>query len=614
MVAAASVITAKGTTASMGDASAALLPWQIVSWEMFETVGEYQSGINWLANGLSRVNLVAAAAPLQIGDEPQALNRPDPEDEDATPLTRVELRAIELVEQIAGGPSGQGGLMSDACVQLSVGGYAWIVAEPDLKNPLADIFDTWQVYSQESVKVTPRGQDEAGNPQFDIEIKINTGWRKAHPNALLIQCWRKSPRRWWEPHAPVKAALGVLETIDLLTAQIQASAKSRLAGAGWVLLPDEMEFPPPPDWESEDAPSQQDAWDYFVDQVTAYFTTPIRDRASAAAVVPYLSTVPGEWLDKIKHLTFGTPFDEKTSELLEQAIRRLATDLDMPPEMLLGLGSTNHWNADAIGEAAITMHIEPNAEVVTNALNIGFLELALESEGFTAEEIRTVMVWYDTSDLTADPDLTENVQAAYDRLEASGEALRRHSGLGEEDAPDPEEKRERVLLHAADGAPTNAPLFLGALGYIDPALIPPPPAAEGATGLPAPTPGSEAPAPPPTDDAASNMALLMACDGVVYRAMERAGTRLRSAVGRNGGGPQAVQVDDITRLHCTYDATVYSDLDHLLSGAWDRVPQIAERLHQNPEVLTVTLNSYCRGLLAAGNSHDLDRLAYALGA
>ena len=105
-----------------------------------------------------------------------------------------------------------------------------------------------------------------------------------------------------------------------------------------------------------------------------------------------------------------------------------------------------------------------------------------------------------------------------------------------------------------------------------------------------------------------------ASDGMVTRALERAGLRARNAAGRrNGGGPQAVDCDEDVPLHvCLDDVTSFCSLEELLAGAWIKVPEVAHRLGVEPAALSATLDAYCRSLLAAGVPHDYERLRAVL--
>lgn len=618
LVAAAQIMTAPNasvTRASIGKPQY----WQTEAWEYYDIVGELRFGISWISNAMSRVNLTAAMPPLGPGDEPTAIDLDDPR------TTAVQRRAYEIVQEMAGGAAGQSQIMAAFGIQLSVAGIGWLVIEPTLDDPTADQFVTWQVYSSDEVRSSATGEG--------IEIRVGEReWRAVHANAIVIKVWRRHPRRSWEPDAPTHGVLGVLREIDLLQKHIQASAQSRLAGAGLLAIPSEAVFPPGqgPQSAVEDIdPDNQNITppeDTFVETMIDSMTTPILDRGSAAAVVPLVVKIPGEYVDKIRHISFATPFDANVLNLLESAIKRLALGMDIPPEILTGTSGMNHWGAWQVQEESITLHIEPLSEVVTHALTVGFLRPALEAEGFDASE---VMVWYDTTDLRTRPDRSSGAIQAYDRNELSANALLRELGLSVDDLPTEEEKREKILLSVARGAPTLAPIMLAELGYLDPVSAGEtageiaeatqvteeavagelPPAVEPTQGPPdtQPETGDQTPA-------QTASALVAACDVLVYRALEKAGSRLRSAAGKNvQGGAASIPCPDPTRLHCDIEPTLYADLGALLDGAWTLAPAIAERCGMNSDALVETLDAYTRALLASGQQHDYERLSDALG-
>ena len=575
--------------------------WQNDAWDYYDTIGELRFGVSWISNAMSRVNLVAARPPQAAGDEPMPI---DLEDEE---LTQAERRAAEIVSMMANGPAGQGQMLASFGLHLSVVGICYLVVEPPLDDPLSDVFDTWEVLSAEQLREGSRG----------IEVRVGEReWRDVHPNAVVVKVWRKHPRRSWEPDAPTHGVLSVLNEIDLLSKHIQASAQSRLAGAGLLAIPAEAVFPDnqgPQSSQSVD-PDDEDITppqDNFVDSLVEAMTVPLTDRGSAASVVPLVIKVPGELVDKIKHISFSTPFDNQAKELLDNAVRRLALGMDIPPEILTGTSAMNHWGAWQVAEEAITLHIEPLTETVAHALTLGFLKAVLIAEGYDPNE---AVVWYDTSDLRTRPDKSGSAIEAYDRNELSATALLRELGLSVEDAPDEDEKRERVLMSVIRSAPNLAPSLLSALGFISGEQ-----ASQLETG--APSDVIEAEALPEGEDARAlperntvDQALTAACDILVRRALERAGSRLRSAAGKGQpGGAAAIVCDDLYTFHTQIDATAYSNFDTLLDGAWSLVPEIAERYNADAEALTNILDTYTRALLAARQEHRYGRLAIALG-
>jgi len=559
--------------------------WQDDAWRFYDEVGELRFGVQWIANALSRVNLVAAMQPLASGDEPTTI---DWDDERATPL---QMRAVEIVDTIAGSSSGQGQMLAQFGTHLSVSGLCWLVIEPDLDDPTADAFNNWMVYSSAEVRAAVHGDG----------LEIRTGprdWRMVHPNGIVVKVWRRHPQRSYDADSPTHGVLGVLREIVMLQQHIQASAQSRLAGAGILAVPAEAVFPP-----GQGSANSTNDDDQFVETLIDSMVTPISDRGSASAVVPLVIRVPGEFVDKITHIKFDTPFDDRVLELMDGAIKRLALGLDIPPEILTGTGGMNHWGAWQVQEESITLHIEPLSEMIAHALTVGYLRPALLAEGYAREEVEELMVWYDTSDLRTRPDRSKSALEAYDRYELSGEAMLREMGLGVDDMPDEEEKRTRLLIDLLRAAPALAPSILGELG-IDASI----PAIEVEEAPVSSPPQVEAGQGPP-----ERATILAACDQIMHRAMERAGSRLRSAAGKSHPqGAAGITCADPTLLHCVIDATQHADLSKLLSGAWTTVPMVAERAGVDPRVLESDLDTYARSLLATGQAHTWERLAHAV--
>lgn len=619
LVAAATVIT--GHVLTPGTKPDKLHGWQEKAWRHYDQVGEFRFAVQWLSNGLSRVNLAAASAPTS-GAEPAVLSLEDDE------LTPVQRRAAELVDEFGGGAIGQGQLLFGFGQHLSVSGFAWLLAEPDSSPTLndneiglpddptdpaskSDPYTSWKVLPQDAVEIIER-KDQTPIIKVTEGTGSNTT-RIAHPDALLVACWRQHPHRPWEPDAPVRAVLDILDHLETFGKRITAEGRSRLAGNGLIAFPSEMTLPDPPANE-DGTPSEQDGWDYFVEQMIDTWATPIRNPENASAVIPLPIQVPGEWIDKISHLTFSSKFDTATTAMVDQTIRRLALGLDLPPEVLLGKSDVNHWNVWQIAEEAITLHIEPAAEIVCHAAYEGFLKPTLLAEGFSPEDVASVLFWYRTDDLTHPPDKSAAATAAFEAGLISESAYRGYLGLSDDDEPEQDARRTELLLRTARETPTLAPGILRVLGWLTPDEY------EILTGLDAGSGSSsavEAPVadrqPPALEDAPQNNdALLSAMDGVCRRAMERAGSRLRSELGKANGGPQNV-MGAAEQLHVEYGLPSGVDLTELLEGGFAWVPDVASRFSVSASSLEAVAQSYCRSLLATGHPHSLERLADALG-
>lgn len=586
-------------------------PWMEQAWQFYDTIGELRFGTNWYSNALSRINIVAAAPPSRQGDEPQVIDLQDEMRSGEDWYTPGQKRAVELIEFIAGGVHGQGQMMGAFGLYLSLVGLSYLLAEPSMEDPTADSYETWNVLCNEELRVQ-RGSQR-------LEVRSSAGeWRPVHPNALVVKVWTQHPRYPWLPDAPVKGVLGILRTISLLQAHIDASAESRLSGAGLLLWPDEASMPNTLPGIGNDPESQEED---LTEALIRVSSVAIQNPSSPAARIPVIASMPGEWIDKAKHLRFDTAFDDRVESLLDKSIRRLALGLDMPPEILTGVGGMNHWSAWQVEETALTLHIEPLAETVCHALTVGYLRQALEQEGFDPDE---AIVWYDSSDLRTRPDRSTLAREAWDRMTISTSALLREQGLSEDDLIDAEEKRERTLLSVATAVPDLAPEILQILGYLTPqqasqmngGTAAPAGGGPTVTDSPAPTvngpPERPAGSPPESPEPTASLEpLIAACDMLVVRALERAGARLLSTANAKKIRHSLRDIPVQDRYMST-DSHGLASVGSLLEGALDYLPAIASRYGANEQALTAILQTYCTELISNKEPHGFNGLAERL--
>jgi hypothetical protein len=204
-----------------------------------------------------------------------------------------------------------------------------------------------------------------------------------------------------------------------------------------------------------------EAPDPFVAEWIEIAATAIQNPGTASAVVPLPIKVPAEYVDKIKHIDFTLQLDEKILDKRESAIKGLATMLNMPAEVLLGMGDVNHWGQWMLEESALKTHIAPEAEIICQAVTSGYLQPRLKASG--VEDWAHWVAWYDMSELTLRPDRSDDAVALYDRLEINGAALRRETGFDESDKPTDEELKEQALKIIIKTLPSGAGSALSTL-------------------------------------------------------------------------------------------------------------------------------------------------------
>ncbi|MEU5417467.1 hypothetical protein [Streptomyces clavifer] len=534
--------------------------WQTTAWGFYKTTPEVRFAVRWTGNAMSGALLYAG-----FRNEQGIIERaPDGH------------RASEIVSQIAGGPDGQAQLLGRFGPHLTVAGEGWIVVRPVLDDTKTAIGEDWRVLSVRKVQ-QQSSKLVAQIDGFPVEIPGDPENGTPDPNSpVAIRVWDEHPENHQEADSPVRSSLGVLEEMHLLNAAVKAIARSRLTGRGIILVPKGTRFP--------GTPVQGNAEDDLIDVFMEVAETAYKEPESAAATVPIILEVPAEMIGDIKRLTFESDFDSLAKELREECIRRFATGLEMPAEILLGMGNVNHWGVWQLSQEAIRLAIEPRLGIVAHAFTTQWLRPILEGEG--VKDWHRWMRWYDTSPLRVRTNRSETAIKVFELGAISGKALRRETGFDEDDAPTAAEQAERDRTDDDNRNEEGLPV-------------------DETTSEPDTLPAS---AFPPVSDG-----LLAATDGLIWAALSAAGRKLeRTPACPRSERARAREVEP-AQLHTllTIQAPQVEQW-RLHDGAWNRAPEIAKRYGLDPDCLTDTLDTYARELIAAGVPHLYETTAGVL--
>jgi len=387
--------------------------WQRELWDYYDDLGEFGYAVTWRANMISRVRL--RAAKLETGaDEPTIFDNGP---------------AAEIVAELTSDVNSTTEVMSTMSTMLDIPGEGWLIGESVGDKNI------WQVRSNDEIRKrsnTYQVIDEASSLG-------NMEWRDLAADHYIVRIWRPHKRYRHLAYSPAKAARAAMRELELVNRHIQAQYLSRLASAGVVIFPDEITFPVRDEFQDEPDP--------FVREWIETAREAIKTPGTAAAVVPIPIRVPGEYIDKIRHVDFTLKIDDKIVDKRDNARRNLASMINVPTELLFDAGSLNHWGLWQLEESAIKIHIAPDVEIICGGLTRGYLHPMLQAQG--VDDWEKWVVWYDASEIIARPDRSANVLKLYDRFEVSGKALRREVGLTEDDAPTDDELETIVLKKLA---------------------------------------------------------------------------------------------------------------------------------------------------------------------
>lgn len=590
LVAAATLISRQALTSALGwrTKTATAAEWQQIAWEHYDTCGELRFAAEWLGNSLSRANLYAARMDSATG-VPIQLGAGDP--------------AAVAMNDFCGGRDGQSEMLKRFGPHLTVPGESYLIG-----------WDDPQVKGKQNWATLCRDEIEEASPGGKVTITWLGEKFELPDEALIMRIWRPHPRRYWEANSPVRGLEMILTELFKLTQHVQAQADSRLAGAGVLVLPLETVFPPPPGEATEtssDDPTlaAQSGLSGFMRTLAQSMVEPIANRDSAAAVVPIVIQAPGEQIKNVKHITFATPLSQEAMTLRQEAIRRLAAGLDMPAEILTGMGDSNHWTAWQLDESAIKTHIEPILQLICNAITVCYLRPIMGEDPDTSD----LVCWYDASELKQRPDRSAIAKDLYELGELSGDALRREAGFGDNDAPSDEDDKRAILRGMVDRAAIDtatAVEILVLLGYVTDGDLSAAPAEgtaieQGDEANPADAEDPKAlpqrSEDPPEDGKTDTSSLRLARALLAGHVMDYAGKRLLSRAGRAYRG----QFPDTPAAQLHTKITVRAeDLDPILDGAYAAFPNLDPRL-RGP------VDAEVRNALFCGRPLDLDRLADA---
>lgn len=552
--------------------------WEAQAWSMYRAVLELHYGVQWVGNLMSKAKIIVRKAGTII-DDPG-----DP--------------AVQLLADFFGGPDQHTEFLRQAAIHMTVAGEYYICGWD------VDGEDVWRVVAATKISYSGGQWKIVGDDKFSNPL-------------LVMRTWRPDPEEGRFSDSPVRSALPVLSQIDTLTKNVSAQADSRLLGAGLLLLPSEVTVGTVPTQDNPDGTVQQISEPTELIKIIAEtMALAKKNPESASAKVPVILQMAGEYIDKVQLIDFWSKLDENAKVLREDAIRTLATGLDTPPEVLLGNADSNHWNAWLTDESGIKVHSEPLAAIIMASLTRGHVQPSLKAQGV---EDYTDYTWdVDTSQMRLPPDKSESAFELWDRGELSSEALRRENGFDETDAPVAADLTNWLLKKVAAGSATPG-MVLAAIKELgvklevtqddveeagiqrDTSAITTRIEDDGTGDMrearPNPSLNGHPTRQPPQLENAQVAALVAASEVMVFRALERAGNKLKT---KFRDRPEDVATRDLY----LYLPLTEDDITDAIAGSLDGIGQFTSTLDVDKQMLTQSLRGYLSTLMTSRTEHD----------
>lgn len=542
--------------------------WQLNAWAYRDSIGELRYALNFLANCAERMKIFPACYPIGgESDNPVPLA-----DLDEQVPAEVILACAAAISALGNGRRAVSQTMHALSTNTSVTGECFLVGQTD---PMTGQ-DTWSIRSVSEIQIK---DDRYYLREVPSDNQGLLGAEQLDPATTVIsRIWTPHPQwRLWAD-SPLRAIQDDCESLLIHRRTIRAIGRSRLAGRGFLLVPNEIQIKKPQN--DNDDPEADD----FLGDLTEAMMTPLDNEGAASSVVPLVVEGPGESLAQFRHLDMAASFDQLSPKLREELVGIIATALDLPKEIIMGVADLNHWSAWQVDDNTFRHHVEPHVILCCDSLTGAFLRPFLEDALVPEEWIERLLFWYDPTELVTHPDRTKDAQTAFDAFALSAEALRTAYGFSEEDAPTIQELEMRrvmdiralplnLLMEYASRAdptlvvpPMTGPPQLPGIkpgGGVDVSAAPPAaiaPAAPGAAPVPAvpkaldagPPPADKpVPAPPAVTASAApatsarlsrklaaidsdlRARLQTAANAAMLRQLERVGNRLRSKVAKD---------------------------------------------------------------------------------
>lgn len=572
--------------------------WQRETWRLYDQIGEFRFAAGYIGSAVSRVRIFVS--------ELDELGRVSGEVEDDD-----EVQAI--ADTLFGGPAAKSENLRLIGISLMVAGECFIVgkaAESGESRNGEIPRDQWFVVSPGGMRRLEGGLVFRHNGRL---IRLDEG------RDIVIRLWTPHPADPDLADSPARSALPILTEMERLTMYAFSQYDSRLASAGILPIPNNIDFP---QGDDEDAPGGAEG---LMKALIETGTESLKGHGSAAGVFPILVEMPIEALQAMKDepIRFESVLSEHFTEYWNRASRRLATSLDMPPEVLEGAAETNHWGIWYVEENAIKIHIEPLMTRIVDALTRAYLQPALRALGRDPADF---VFEYDTAPLTNRPNRLQDTLNLYERGIVSADAVLRAGNYNPAvDSPEQDEENKRFIRELMLRDPSlfaSAPLREAIGIEIDTSVeaieseeTPPPPppqpqrSVEEDTSPTPELPSNTRPAnqtPQPTVTAGSGVELvpepspvLVGCNALVRRALEKAGGKLLTRSER-GRWPHVPHHELHTRIRVQGE----DHAEQLLAGAWSEVSDALEGVDVDPQEVASALHNYSKTLLLRSLSHN----------
>lgn len=260
-----------------------------------------------------------------------------------------------------------------------------------------------------------------------LEVRTPNGkWQALGDDWAWFRIYRPDPSDQYAAWSTHKALLDLLESMYVHQIADTAVAQSRLAGAGILYIPNDEFIDIPVEDGGEPEPGTQQ---HFEMRLRGAMTDSIRNRQQQDAFVPLIMFGSAEMADGIRHVLMERNDDAKGfAERIDAYKRRYAAGIDLPSEVITGMGEANHWAAWKVDQNTWQYYLQPLAQVVVDALTVNFVRPVAQGLNSTADFDAEA----DATKVIVKPDRTDAAIRLHSLDALSAEAALREAGFDPE--------------------------------------------------------------------------------------------------------------------------------------------------------------------------------------
>lgn len=406
--------------------------WQEPAWVFNAIVPQLGAGHDYVRDSLGRIRPFPALLSDDPDEPPVAVN------EDSAPDGLDPDLCFQIVQRLQPFPN----FMGQSAQKLDIAGECYIGLIPDDDEIDGEIC---RVFSNRELRGSSDGWYIKEGPDDRAGTKIPTGtpfWR----------IWTPDPEWSNLPFSHMVRLNLVCERYLVLARLVKAFALSRLATTGKILvLADEFSLESATaDGSAPTDDAGDGEVDTFFDDLMAAGSEAILDPESASAVMNLVIRGPHNLIkDGISVIDISRSMEETMLKLRDEAVHELALGINLPPEIILGIGATNHWNAEEIKQQAWLNYLEPRAYNILAATTSAFYRPSLLENGVDPEIVKRCVLWYDPTWFVGTPDIAESADFGLESGAIGWSSWRTAKGYSDDDAPDDIERAAYLAFQQA---------------------------------------------------------------------------------------------------------------------------------------------------------------------